>query len=663
MFGLLMVVHCCNLNGGGCFSHVWDLAPVHKKKNKGVCFMALNPLIDSRDVKFLLFELFEVDKYPEKYPVFADFDKDTFDATFDLAEQLAYEQLYPTAEEGDKTGCVWDPQTKGVTIPECYKPALDAYYEAGFMGVADNPEIGGMGMPAIIAAGCNEVLMAGNYPLIMYPGLSHGAMELVETFGTDEQKAKYVEKIMTGEWGGSMCLTEPDAGSDVGALKTKAVKQADGTYRITGQKIFISSGENDYYANMIHPVLARIEVDPAGTKGISIFIVPKYLVNDDGSVGEFNDVTCAGIEHKMGIPGTATSQLSFGDNGNCIGYLLGEERQGMKIMFRMMNYARMGVALQGHANASTAYMHAITYTKNRVQGVHVKDMMNPEAKGVSIANHPDVKRMLLWMKSHLEGQRHLVYTLYDNFDRSERMLDGDEAKEARALVEILTPICKAGCTDKGVEITSEAVQCYGGYGYCNDYPVEKYMRDSKILAIWEGTNGIQSMDLTMRKILMNKEQYNYQIMKKKMQATIDKARGIVDDKYITVIEKGISKADELIEMLKGQMASGKFLHLFMNATPLQQALYMLAMAWAHLDMLVIAQPKMNELVGDKKGDDRDALLKDNDEAAYYTGKVLASQFYIGFEFPKFFGRAEALMFGESAVVKATPEVFTGALAE
>ena len=301
----------------------------------------------------------------------------------------------------------------------------------------------------------------------MYPGLSHGAMELIEVYGTEEQKAKYIEPMMEGRWGGTMALTEPDAGSDVGALKTKAIKQDDGTYLISGQKIFISSGENDYYENMIHPVLARIEGDPAGTKGISIFIVPKFFVNDDGSLGEQNDVVCTGIEHKMGCHGSATSQLAFGDNGKCVGYLLGDERKGMKIMFRMMNFARMGVALQGHSNASAAYMHAITYAKNRVQGVHVTQMLNPEAKGVTIVNHPDVKRMLLWMKSHLEGQRMLIYYMFSNIDLAERILDpeSDEAKEAKGLVEILTPICKAGANDKGVDITSEAIKIYGGYGY------------------------------------------------------------------------------------------------------------------------------------------------------------------------------------------------------
>jgi len=620
----------------------------------------LNQLVDTRDVKFVLFDLLEVDKL-NKFPKFEAFDRDTFESTVDLAEQIAVEQIYPTNAEGDKpAGCVYDPATKKVPIPACYKPVIDEYYKAGFYGLSDEPEHGGTGMPVVVNAATIEYTCAANYPLGMYPGLSHGAMELIAVFGTEEQKHMYIPKMMTGEWGGTMCLTEPEAGSDVGNLKTKAVKQADGTYRITGQKIFISSGENDYYKNMIHPVLARIEGDPKGTKGISIFIVPKYLINKDGSLGPQNDVVCTGIEHKMGIKGSSTSSLSFGDEGKCVGYLLGEERKGMKIMFRMMNYARMGVALQGQGSASAAYMHAVTYAKNRKQGAHVTQMLNPEAPLVNIINHPDIQRMLLWMKSHLEGQRALVYYMFYNIDLA-TVLEGEAAKEANGLVELLTPICKAGCTDKCVEITSEAIQVFGGYGYCGDYPVEKYMRDAKILTISEGTNGIQSMDLTMRKILMNPEQFNYVTWKKRVNETLSKAKGVVEDKYIDLVARGMAKLDEVIEMMKGQMAGGKFLHLFASATPLQQAMYMLAMAWAHLWMLTLTIPKMKKLVGDVKGEERAKLLADNAEAAYYSGKVLSSQFYIGSEFPKYFGRIESLLGGETAVIKCSPEIFTGAL--
>lgn len=624
--------------------------------------MALNPLVDTRDVKFVLFELLEADEL-SKFDCYQDFDHDTFDATLDLAEQISHDVFYPTAEDADNSPAKWDPQSKGVTLPPSYKAALDAYYEAGFGSIYDNAHIGGMNMPFTIAMASMEFITAANYSLFMYPGLSHGAMELVEEYGTPEQWKLYGEKILSGEWGGTMCLTESDAGSDVGALKTKAVKQADGTYKISGQKIFISGGENDYYANMIHPVLARIEGDPKGTKGISIFIVPKFRVNADGSLGEFNDVTCTGIEHKMGIHGQATSQLAFGDNGNCIGYLLGEERQGMKIMFKMMNMARMGTALMGQANASAAYMHAVTYTKNRIQSPDVTQMLNPDAPGVNIVNHPDVKRMLLYMKSHLEGQRALISFMYSQFDIIRGSSNEDDKKEANSLIEILTPICKAGCTDKGLEIASTAMQCYGGYGYCRDYPIVRYMSDAKILAIWEGTNGIQSMDLMMRKILMNKEQRNYTALRKRMDATVAKAKGIVDDKYLELFNQAAKELDELVEFFKGLMAGGKFLNIFAHATPFLDAMYQVCLAWMHVWTLTIAQPKMQQLVGDAKGADRDALLADNEEAAFYAGKVLSSQFYLGTELPKFSGRVKAITFNEAATIKAIPAVFTGALAE
>jgi len=623
--------------------------------------MMRNPLVDQRDVQFVLFELLKIDDL-KKFPKFGDQDKDMYEATIDLALKMAVEEVYSVNKEADKTGVKYDPDTKKVMIPEGYKKALRKYNEAGFVGMIEDPEIGGMGMPGAIAMACSEIFTSASLSFTTYPGLSHGAAALIKNFGTEEQKKLYLEKMLTGQWGGTMCLTEPEAGSDVGNLKTKAIPQPDGTYLIQGQKIFITSGDNDFYENIVHPVLARIEGDPPGTKGISIFIVPKYRVNPDGSLGEFNDVVCSGIEHKMGIHGSATCTLNFGDNGKCIGHLLGQPRQGMKIMFHMMNEARLGVACQGLALSTTAYMHAVTYARNRIQGVHVTQMLNPEAPKVAIIEHPDVKRMLLWMKGYVEGMRMLNYYLAHNATLIE-VLDGDAKKEAQGMVEILIPIAKAGCTDTSVLVTSEAIQVYGGYGYTADYPVEQYMRDAKITQIYEGTNGIQSMDLTMRKILMNPEQYNYNIMKKRMAETIAKAKGVVEDKYIELVEKGIQKLDEVITMLKDQMAAGKFLHIFAACTPLQQAMFMLTLAWLHLWSLTLTIPKMKELVGDKKGEDRDKFLADNEEAAYYSGRVLSSQFYLGAEFPKFFGRIDALLFNETAVIKASRDVFTGALLE
>jgi alkylation response protein AidB-like acyl-CoA dehydrogenase len=332
--------------------------------------------------------------------------------------------------------------------------------------------------------------------------------------------------MIAGEWGGTMCLTEPDAGSDVGALKTKAIRQPDGTFRIVGQKIFISAGENDIYKNIIHPVLARIEGDPPGTRGISIFMVPKYHINPDGSLGKKNDVVCTGVEHKMGIHGSPTCSLSFGDNGECVGYLMGNEREGMKIMFQMMNEARLQCANQALAVSSSAYLHAITYAKNRKQMPHVMRLQDPGAPSVAIIEHPDVKRMLLWMKTQVEAMRMVTYLTAYNIDIAHSR-EGEEARDAQALVDFLIPICKAGNSDLAWLVTAEAMQVYGGYGYCSDYPVEQLARDSKILSLYEGTNGIQSIDLMTRKLLMNREQYSYNVFKRRIQKAMKRQRELL----------------------------------------------------------------------------------------------------------------------------------------
>ena len=620
--------------------------------------MALNPIIDSRDVRFILFEMLNVDQL-NKHQAFADFDRDTFEEVLNLAEKIAVEKIYPVNKEADKQHAQYIPATKEVIIPEGFRQGLNAYYEAGFIGIATEPEHGGSGMPEAIYYAATDFFSSAGVAFTMYPMLSVGAMNIMKNFLADGKiKETILEKMISGEWGGTMCLTESDAGSDVGALKTKAVKNADGTYNITGQKIFISSGDNNYYKNMIHPVLARIDGDPAGTKGISIFMVPKFWINDDGSLGEFNDVNCSGIEHKMGITASATCTMNFGDEGKCRGLLVGQQRQGMKIMFQMMNEARLYVGSQGGSVSSAGYMHAVTYSKNRVQGADVKQMLNPEAKGTQIINHPDVKRKLLSMKSRVEAMRSLTYFLAYQHDVA-HVESGEAEEEAKALIEFLIPINKAGNTDSAWEVTADAIQAYGGYGFCSDYPVEQYARDAKILSIYEGTNGIQSMDLTMRKLLMNKDHVNFSIYKKRIAASLAAAKGIVEDRYISTVEKAVAKMDEIVNMLKADMAGGKFLNIFAVATPLQQAFARLTYAWMHVMGLTVAIPKMKELVGDRKGEERDKFLADNNEAAYYTGRVLSGQFYLGAEFMKYFGHVEYLLAGETSVNKAIGATFTG----
>ena len=624
--------------------------------------MSLNPLVDSRDVRFVLFELLGLEKL-NSFERFKDFDRGMYEDTLNLAEKIAIDQFYSSNADGDKTGLQFNPKTHEVKVPESFHKGFRAYIEAGFHSLSFPPEEGGVGMPTSVSMASAEYFNAGNTSLTMYCGAITGAMHIIMLFGSEEVKKMFLPKLVEGQWGGTMCLTEPGAGTDVGALKSKAVKQSDGTYLITGQKIFISNGEHDLTPNIIHPVLARIEGDPEGTKGISIFLVPKFLIKEDGSLGERNDMICSGIEHKMGLKGNATSSLSFGDNGECVGYLLGKEREGMKVMFRLMNAARIHTGVQAEAVSSAAYMHAVTYARNRIQGADITQMLNPGAPKVAIIEHPDVKRMLLYMKSTIEGMRMLCLFLAYHEDIMHSSPNPEEVREATGIVEILTPIVKAGISDAGWLVTAEAMQVYGGYGYCSEYPVEQHARDVKVFSIYEGTNFIQSLDLQMRKILMNPEMYNYSILKKRITETIDKAKGIVDDKYITPVERGWKKLEEVIDMMKKQLQEGKFVALMQNAAPLQQAIFPLVLAWLHLWSLTITIPMAKSILGDTKGEERLKIIAENNEAAYYSGRMLSSQFFIGAEFPKFFGKIECIMLNEGAAIKVASENFTGALKE
>ncbi len=617
-----------------------------------------NPLIDTRDIKFVLYEILNVDSLTS-YEKFSGFDHDTFDATIDLVENICVNECFPHFADADKTGCSFNGADGSVTLPDSIKKPLKAYYDAGFIGIVESPEIGGMGLPMSVGAAHMEFVSAAHQPLLMYAGLAHGSMMLISNFGSDELKKVFVPKMMKGEWGGTMNLTEPQAGSDVGRLTAKAVKQADGTYKITGQKIFISAGDGDYYSNIAHPVLARIEGDPEGTKGISIFIVPKFIPDEKGNPGKRNDVKCTGVEHKMGIKGCVTCTMSFGDDDNCVGYILGKEREGMKIMFQMMNDFRMGTASQAQGVSSAAYLHAASYAKGRLQGTALKDMTNPAAPMVPIVEHPDVSRMLLWMKSYVDAQRMLIYNMYYNMDLA-HVLTGEDQKEAAGLLDFLVPICKAGCSDRNVLITSEAMQVFGGYGFCSDYPVEQMMRNSKILCIFEGANGIQGMDLVMRKLLMNKDQLNYKVFKKRIQSAIDDAyKNGVDDSYIEPVERAVERLDEYVERMKEWSGQFQFGRILSGATQFRKAIYMLAIAWMHVWSLSVAFPKMKALVGDKKGAELKAVLADNSEAAFYYGRVLSSRFYIKEEFPQFFGMVDGLFSDEWITLEAMADAFTG----
>ena len=584
-----------------------------------------NLLVNTRDQHFLLFEQFGVEKLFET-ETFKDFSKDDVLMMMNEAEKMALNVILPTYEVGDKEGCTF--KDGKVTVPKCYHDAFKKYCEAGWLAQIEPIDVGGQGVPVLMATANLEYCYAANFAFLMYPGLTHGAATLIQHHGTEEQKNKYMLKMYEGRWGGTMCLTEPGAGSDVGALKTTAKRLPDGKFLITGSKCFISCGDHDLTPNIVHPVLARIEGDPPGTPGISIFIVPKYRVNEDGSLGEFNDVNTGNIEHKMGIRGSATCTLNFGDEGKCIGELLGKEREGMRIMFLMMNEARMEVGMQALGHSTAALEHAIAYAKDRIQSTPVWEMKNPDAKAVPIIQHPDVRRDLLWMKAFTEGIRALNYFTAYCLDMS-RAYPEEKAKWG-GLVELLTPICKAYSSDMAMQITSKAIDVYGGYGYCQEYPVEQYMRDCKIACLYEGTNGIQSLDLVGRKLGQNKGM-NVMNMIGEIGATIAKAKQVPElQKYAAYLEEANNAVIDLTMTFAALGKSSSFLIPILNASPYLEIFGDLLIGHFLLQGAAIAQEKLNAIYAEKGADTKGtqrALVHDNADVAFYQGKIAAAKFF------------------------------------
>jgi alkylation response protein AidB-like acyl-CoA dehydrogenase len=449
-------------------------------------------------VKDALFTLRQVGMLDElsKTERFEHVDDETATSVLEEYGRFMQEVFGPTNAVGDRTGLTWSPE--GVQVPEELARAYAKFVEAGWQGLNAEEAYGGAGFPEAVFVLGAEFMIAANGALSMCPGLTTGAIECLQEWGSEEQKEVYLRRLVTGEWSGTMNLTEPQAGSDVGLATTKAVPQDDGTYLITGTKIYISFGEHDMAENIVHLVLARTPDAPVGTKGISLFIVPKFLVNDDGSLGRRNDVHCVSIEDKMGIHASPTCVLSYGDHGGAVGYLVGEEGQGMRAMFTMMNSARIAVGVQGVGLSDVAYQKAWQYAQDRRQG---RELGAESKEPAPIIVHPDVRRMLLYMRSHIEAMRALIVYNAAALDLS-RALDGDDAERWREIAELLTPVTKAWCTDVGCDVTSTAVQIYGGMGYVEESGVAQHFRDARIAPIYEGTNGIQAMDLVGRKLPM-----------------------------------------------------------------------------------------------------------------------------------------------------------------
>ncbi|MFH1811665.1 MAG: acyl-CoA dehydrogenase [Pseudomonadota bacterium] len=584
---------------------------------------------DTRDLKFVLFEQAQLDKILA-LPAFKDFDRDTIEAVVDEAFKFAKNQMAPMNVESDRVGATYDKKTSQVKVPPMFHETYKQFCENGWLAMSNTPDFGGQGMPYAVHLACNDYFFGACLSFCLNALLTTGAAHLVESFGSDELKKIYLQNMYTGTWAGTMCLTESGAGSDVGALKTRARKEGD-HYLIEGEKIFISAGDQDLTDNICHAVLARIEGAPAGTKGISLFLVPKVRVKPDGSLGEPNDVRCTGIEHKMGIHGSPTCTLVFGENGGCHGYLLGEENKGMRAMFQMMNEARISVGLQGAALANAAYQFALNYAKERVQGKHILQMKDDDAPATAIINHPDIRQMLMWQKAWSEGCRALLIRTAAFEDMAAHTQDAAEKDKYQGLVEILTPVCKAYCSDIGFRCTELSLQTLGGYGYIGEYPVEQYLRDNKIASIYEGTNGIQALDLMGRK-LPAKGGMNLMTLATFMNELIDAnaKHEVLAEDFKLLAEARDALADA--SMYFASKGAKDPLVPVLNATPYLDLFGQVVLGWLLLEQAALCYPKLKALCADKKVDMADAkalatLCEDNGDAKFYDGKIKVAKFY------------------------------------
>lgn len=594
-------------------------------------------LADERDIHFNLFEFLpfeQLAKLPRFSEVSADTCKDMITATLDLCNEV----IGPLNTVGDREGCHFNKETLEVSTPTGFKEAYKIYCDNGYMSFAVPAEKGGLGMPMVLGATVAELFTAANPAFTMYPGLARSAAHLLESHGADWMREVVLTRIYDGSWGGTMCLTEPAVGSAVGDLATKAFPQDDGTFLLDGVKQWISAGEHDMCDNIIHLVLARIEGAPAGMKGVSLFMVPKMRFNEQtGEITGTNDLKCIGIEEKMGIHGNSTCLMRLGDEGKCMGYLIGEANNGIAYMFLMMNEARIGVGVQGLACASTAYLNAHEYSKTRIQGTDVAAFKNPNAPRVAIIQHPDVRRMLLRQRSIVEGARALIYTAAFSADLASGHPDNKIREDANGVLELLTPVVKAWCTDMGFDSAVSSLQTYGGYGYTCDYPIEQIVRDLKIASIYEGTNGIQALDLLGRKMRMK----GGAIYMNWVQRMNDFASNHEEHFFLSEEVKAFNEVKNLFTDCAMHLASLGLTagphEAVLNATPFLMLFGHVSVAYLLLEQAVVATEKM--------------MAAEGSDQVFYKNKIHTARFFVHNVLPEGRGWAHILKTGDKTALE------------
>jgi alkylation response protein AidB-like acyl-CoA dehydrogenase len=593
-------------------------------------------LVNMRDVRFVLYELLDVEQLIRLEP-FADHSRDTFDIALDAAYKLSKEVFWPAYVQMDLQGVSLDTKNNKATVPEIMHKVWQAAREGDWMGITAPAEWGGQQFPGTVGAAVHFIQNAANTVAHMYIGAAGGAARLILSFGDDALKQTYIEKLFTGQWAGTMCLTEPQAGSSLSDVKTTATP-VEGTdyYIIRGTKCFISSGDHDLTENIIHPVLARLPGAPPGVKGISLFVVPRFRVNPDGSVGDFNDVITANFEHKLGLRGNTTATLSFGENDDCRGWLLGEPHKGLRYMFQLMNEARIGTGSQATAVASNAYQQALEYARERLQGRKITEK-DPTTPPVPIIRHADVKRMLLVQKSTVEGVFALLAYAALLSDKEHAGATEEEREKAGILLELLTPVCKAYGSEASYESIVQAIQCHGGYGFSEEFPLAQMLRDCKVFSIYEGTNYMQAMDLLGRKVPM-KGGAGFKALLDAMTDTVKQASAVEALRpQAEKLGEAVKTVGETTMLLGGIAGKGDIEHYMYLAATYLKMFSPLVVGWLLLWEAVVAQKTLDD--------------KPNEtETRFYRGKIATARFYLNHEMPHLQANAQIIQSGERTAI-------------